>query len=232
MVIKRILFYFVFQSTFKMTTKYTSKQQIDEIRNLMERSSRFISLSGLSGISAGIVALIGALFSFFYLELDVRYFDIDRYFNDKLYRIFPAKYYILLLDAAIILILALAFTIFFTTRKAQRKGLKVWTHATRLMLYNLSVPLLAGGIFCIILLYYNLIFLVAPATLIFYGLALLNASKYTLPEIQWLGISEILLGLIASVWVGYGLIFWTIGFGLLHILYGTIMYYRYESKRV
>jgi hypothetical protein len=214
-----------------MNAKYTSKQQIDAIHNLMERSSRFISLSGLSGIAAGIVALIGALFAYFYLEFDTRYFNIGRYFNDKLYRLFPEKLAILLLDAAIMLVCALSFAIFFTTRKAKQKGLNVWSHATRLMLYNLSIPLLAGGIFCLILLSYHLIFLVAPVTLIFYGLALLNASKYTLPEIQWLGISEILLGLIASIWVGYGLIFWTIGFGLLHILYGTIMYFRYESKR-
>ncbi len=212
-----------------MKKEYTSKQQLDEIRNLMERSSRFISLSGLSGISAGIIALLGALFAFFYLEFDVRYFDIDQYFIDKLYRIFPAKFYMLLFDAAIILILALAFAIFFTTRKAKRKGLKVWTHSTRLMLYNLAVPLLAGGIFSLILLYYNLVFLVAPVTLIFYGLALLNASKYTLPEIQWLGISEIILGLIACILVGYGLLFWTLGFGILHIVYGAVMYYRYEA---
>lgn len=212
-----------------MKKEYTSKQQLDEIRNLMERSSRFISLSGLSGISAGIIALLGALFAFFYLEFDVRYFNVERYFTDKLYRIFPVKFYMLLFDAAIILILALAFAIFFTTRKAKRKGLKVWTHSTRLMLYNLAVPLLAGGIFSLILLYYKLIFLIAPVTLIFYGLALLNASKYTLPEIQWLGISEIILGLIACILVGYGLLFWIIGFGILHIVYGAVMYYRYEA---
>ncbi len=229
MVYSKIMFYFVFQSSFKMKKEYTSKQQLDEIRNLMERSSRFISLSGLSGISAGIIALIGALVAFFYLEFDSRYFDTDWYFAEKLYRMIPGKLHLLLLDAAIILILALAFAIFFTTRKAKRKGLKVWTHSTRLMLYNIAVPLLTGGIFSLILISYHLIFLVAPATLIFYGLALLNASKYTLPEIQWLGISEVILGLIACVWMGYGLVFWTIGFGILHILYGAVMYYRYET---
>ena len=212
-----------------MKKEYTSKQQLDEIRNLMERSSRFISLSGLSGISAGIIALLGAFFAIFYLKFDIRYFDINRYFNDILYCVTPQKFYTLLIVAAVILILALAFAIFFTTRKAKRKGLKVWTHSTRLMLYNLAVPLAAGGIFSLILLYHNLVFLIAPVTLMFYGLALLNASKYTLPEIQWLGISEIILGLVACIWIGYGLIFWIVGFGLLHILYGSIMYFRYET---
>lgn len=211
-----------------MNTENSSRQQIDEIRNLMERSSRFISLSGLSGISAGIIALIGAVFAFFYLDFDIRYFDIDRYFAEKHCRIFPREMIVLLIDAAIILFLAVASAIFFTTRRAKRKGLKVWTQTTRLMLYNVAVPLMAGGIFCFILLYYKLVFLIAPATLIFYGLALLNGSKYTLPEIQWLGISEIILGLIACIFPGYAIVFWSIGFGFLHIIYGTVMYYKYE----
>ncbi len=87
---------------------------------------------------------------------------------------------------------------------------------------------MAGGLFCIVLLFHNLVYLVAPTTLIFYGLALINASKYTLRDIRYLGFSEIALGLIASIFVGYGLIFWAIGFGILHILYGSLMYMKYE----
>ena len=66
--------------------------------------------------------------------------------------------------------------------------------------------------------------------LIFYGLALINSSKYTFFEIRYLGIAEIVLGLIASVFVSSGLILWAAGFGLLHIIYGIIMYYKYERK--
>lgn len=215
-----------------MDTENSSRKQIDEIRNLMERSSRFISLSGLSGISAGIIALAGAIFAFFYLNFDIRYFDIDRYFAEKYHHIYRREIIILLVDAAIVLFLAIASAIFFTTRRARRKGLKVWTQTTRLMLYNVAVPLIAGGIFCIILLDYKLVFLVAPSTLLFYGLALLNGSKYTLPEIQWLGISEIILGLISFVFPGYAIIFWAVGFGLLHIIYGSVMYFRYEVDSI
>jgi hypothetical protein len=213
-----------------MATENSSRQQIDEIRNLMERSSRFISLSGLSGISAGIIALLGALFALLYLDLDTRYFDIDKYLSEKYYKIISQDMYVLLIDAAIVLLLAVASAIFFTTRRAKRKGLKVWTQSSQLMIYSVAIPLLAGGIFCIILLYYKLVFLVAPATLLFYGLALLNGSKYTLPEIQWLGISEIILGLIGCIYPGYAILFWSVGFGFLHIVYGTVMYFRYEAS--
>lgn len=206
-------------------------QQLNEIRNLMERSSRFMSLSGLSGVSAGIVALIGAGIAFFYLDFDQRYFDINRYFAEMSYLKFNRSWLVLTLDALIVLLLALFASVYFTTIKARKQRLKVWDGTARRMLTNLFIPLAAGGVFCLILLYHHLIFLVAPATLVFYGLALLNASKYTFHEVRVLGLSEIILGLMASWLVGYGLLFWAIGFGVMHILYGMMMYFRYDVRR-
>lgn len=203
-------------------------ENLNEIRNLMEKSSRFLSLSGLSGISAGVIALIGAAVAFFYLDYDQRYFDIDRYFVERNYSQSHHKVGFLFLDAAIILILAFSAGFYFTNRKARKKGLKVWNNTTKRMLVNLFIPLIAGGIFCMILVYHGIFFLVAPVTLLFYGLALINTSKYTLPDIRYLGLLEIFLGLVGSVFVGYGLIIWAIGFGLLHIFYGTIMYRKYD----
>jgi hypothetical protein len=59
---------------------------------------------------------------------------------------------------------------------------------------------------------------------------LINASKYTFNDIRYLGFCEIILGLGAAVYVGYGLYFWALGFGILHIIYGAMMYYKYERK--
>jgi hypothetical protein len=214
-----------------MENNQESLQQIKEIRSLMERSTRFISLSGLSGISAGIIALLGAAFAFFYLDFDLRSFDITRYFTGESYLSFSQSGLFIFLDALIVLILAILSSIYFTTVKARKQGLKVWDLAARRVVINLSIPLAAGGMFCLVLLHHHLIFLIAPATLIFYGLALLNASKYTLHEVRVLGIAEIILGLLASWLVGYGLFFWAAGFGVLHILYGLMMYYRYDVRR-
>ena len=113
-------------------------------------------------------------------------------------------------------------------RNSIQKGVPIWGTMAKLTLINLFIPLIAGGIFCLVLLYHHIISLVAPATLVFYGMALFNAGKYTLKEIRVLGILEMLLGLIACFFVGYGLIFWAVGFGILHIIYGTVMYTRYE----
>jgi len=202
-----------------------------EIRSLMERSSRFISLSGLSGVAAGICALIGAAAVFVYL-------GITPFAHQKLYYVTTAYYskwglsylQFFFLDAVLVLIFAISFGIFFTTRKAKKKGQKIWDKLSQRLLINLLIPLVAGGIFCLALLKHGMFGLVAPATLIFYGLALVNASKYTLTDIHYLGLLEILLGLIALFNIGYGLEFWAIGFGVLHIIYGLMMYFKYETE--
>lgn len=203
-------------------------QQLSDIKQMMERSTRFISLSGLSGIMAGLMAIAGALTAFIYLDYNIRYFDINRYLEDGYACLNYTDILFLLADALVVLVLALGLALYFTFRKAKKHGNLVWTSATRRFLLSLVIPLATGGIFGLLLLYHQLIFLVAPATLIFYGMALLNAGKYTLDEIQWLGVSEIALGLIATFYTGYGLLFWAFGFGILHIVYGIVMYYRHE----
>ena len=204
--------------------------QIAEIKEMMEKSSRFISISGLSGISVGIIAIVGALYAFFQLDYDLRYFQPEMYYKNYANIFSINKIFELFLNAAIVLVAALSSAVIFTVRKAKKNNLKVWNRITKVLLANLFLPLISGGIFCIFLAYYRLIFLVAPATLIFYGLALINASKYTFNEIRWLGISEIILGLIATMFAGYGLFAWATGFGILHIIYGSAMYFKYDRK--
>jgi len=207
-------------------------KNLQEIRSIMERSSRFISLSGLSGVFAGLTALAGALAVYIYKQD----FFLGRYnnggilLNQDLISGSELGHFIkfLLIDGAITLLLAIMFGIIFTMRNAKKKGLPIWDGLTKRLLINLFIPLIAGGVFALTLLFHHLVFLVAPVTLIFYGLALINASKFTLNEIFYLGLCEIALGLIAAVFVGYGLIFWAIGFGILHIIYGTSMYFKYE----
>ena len=202
-------------------TKY--QDDIVHIRRMMEKSSTFLSLSGWSGISAGIIAFIGSGLTFRFLSK----YQVD-YFDAKPIFISPEFFKILILIAALTLIFALLAAYFFTSRKSKRLGLKLWSVPTKNLLKALFIPLIAGGIFCIILISHGLFYMVAPSMLIFYGLALINASHYTNDEIHWLGILELILGLISALFTGYGLIFWTIGFGLLHIIYGIVMEIKYK----
>lgn len=198
-------------------------EDLRDIREMMDRSSRFISLSGLSGVFAGIFALIGA-----YLAYQTVYANQD-YLGYRIATINRDSLLQLLLIATSTLILSVGAGIFFSTRKAKKNGHKIWDLQTKRLLINLFIPLATGGVVCLILLFKGFIGLVAPLTLVFYGLALLNASKYTLTEIRSLGISEIILGLVATYYIGYGLLFWTVGFGLLHIFYGILMQIKYKA---
>ncbi|MDX6182296.1 hypothetical protein SGQ44_08490 [Flavobacterium sp. Fl-77] len=199
------------------------QEDLSHIRSMMERSSRFISLSGLSGVFAGLSALIGGLYVYQLLESN----GLD-YLHDE-HRLYSGNLVSeLFLIAFIVLVFAFAFGIFFTIRKSKKYNLPIWTTATKKMLFNLAIPLVVGGIFCLSLLYHQIYVLVAPATLIFYGLALINAEKYTFSDVKYLGFSELLLGCVSLFYLGYGLVFWILGFGVLHILYGLVMFKKYK----
>lgn len=195
-------------------------KDISEIKNLMNKSSRFISLSGLSGILAGIYALIGAA---------VTYYLVNSY-----------SYGVLTLDGWIfrtvmfVLFLVAFFSavtgIFLTTRKAKKNGEKIWDTSSRRLIFNFLIPLVAGGLYILIILAQGKYGQTGGLMLIFYGLALVSASKYSIGDIKYLGFIEIVLGLIATLYPGYGFYLWVIGFGVMHIIYGSIMHFKYDIK--
>jgi uncharacterized membrane protein YidH (DUF202 family) len=194
------------------------------MRSMMERSSKFLSLSGLAGIMAGIYALAGA-----YIAYKIFYFNPDEivYNTIRSGSVSSSLLQVILL-AVLILVLALGTAIYLSYKKADKRGEKLWNPTARRLMINMAVPLVVGGLLILILISKGLIGLVAPFTLIFYGLALYNASKFTYEEVRSLGLIEIALGLVSSYFVGYGLLFWALGFGVVHIIYGIYMHYRYE----
>ncbi len=207
-----------------MKTEDKYIKDITEIRSMMERSTKFLSLSGLSGILAGIYALVGAYIAYrlFYVNNEnIVYNTIDR-------QEISAEVGNLIILALAILILAVGTAVFLSQKKSQKDGEKLWNSATQRVVINMAIPLVTGGIFIIILLSKGLYGLLAPASLLFYGLALVNTSKFTFEEIKSLGIVQIVLGLLASYFIGYGIFFWAFGFGLMHILYGIFMHQKYE----
>jgi hypothetical protein len=199
-------------------------EDITEMRSIMERSTKFLSLSGLAGIMAGTYALSGA-----YIAWKVFNFNPAEIVDNTLQpgSLSPDLPKIIFL-ALVILILALGTGILLSWKKADKKREKLWNATTKRLVINMAVPLIAGGFLILILIAKGLIGLVAPFTLLFYGLALFNASKHTYGEMRSLGLVEIVLGLISSYFVEYGLLFWALGFGVVHITYGIYIHYRYE----
>ncbi|MFB6317053.1 hypothetical protein [Saccharicrinis sp. FJH54] len=203
------------------------QDDIQIIRKMMEESSRFLTLSGLSGIFAGFYALLGSAVAYFFI-MDKGARGLDYSFNYFRFGTNRTELYYLLVDALVILILALVTAWLFSYRKARKENKPFWTRTAKRMLINLFIPLIAGGMFILAMLYHNQTMFVSSSVLIFYGLALLNASKYTLGEIKYLGLSELLTGIISLFFIGYSFVFAIFGFGILHIIYGFVMWKKYK----
>ncbi|WP_067148878.1 hypothetical protein [Pseudotamlana agarivorans] len=195
-------------------------KNISEIKDLMNKSSRFISLSGLSGIMAGIYALIGGA---------IAYWLVDNSGND--YLILDGRIFTLaMLDLFLIAFFSIITGIYLTTKKAKRNGAKIWDNTSKRLVINFIIPLLAGGLYILIILGQGKYGHTGALMLIFYGLALINASKYSIGNIRYLGFTEIILGLIAALLPGYGFWLWILGFGVAHIIYGTWMHFKYDKN--
>ena len=211
-----------------MTDNKKHIEDIAEIRSLMEKSSKFISLSGLSGIMAGIFALIGSFISNWYISV---------YHPRQTEATFIKS--ISVEDESKILLMFLAFTVFllafvtaafFTTRNHKNKSSKLWDYNSKKVVSNLLIPLSTGVFFISYLILNNYYTLIVPASLLFYGLSLINAGHFTFSDIKYLGLLEISTGLLSLFFTEYYIIFWSIGFGILHIIYGILMYIKYERK--
>jgi hypothetical protein len=217
-------------------------EALKDIRKMMQRSSRFISLSGLSGIAAGVWALVGSYFAYDWitefhnnhLVRDVQtQSDVIIADPKHVYGSFPEwdtlKINLILLAGAI-LALSVLSALYFTWRRAGKNKVPLWDHTSRQLILNTAIPIIAGGLFILAMLQRTEWRYVAPASLVFYGLALVNGSKYTVSDIRYLGFLEIILGLINTQYIGYGIYFWAMGFGVLHIIYGFMMWWKYERK--
>lgn len=192
-------------------------KDIAEIRSMMERSSKFLSLSGWAGIMAGTYALTGAWIAYSVFG----FHPVELFYT-------PSSFTPVILLALGVLILALVSAIFDSRRKAQKREESAWNATSRRLLASMAVPLCAGGLLIVILISKGLIGLIAPLTLLFYGLALYNAGNYTIREVRLMGVAQIFLGLINAWFIDYGLLFWAVGFGVIHIIYGIYMHFRYE----
>lgn len=215
---------------------------LQDIKKMMQASSRVLSLSGWSGIWAGMVALLGSVY-FYYIyhfsnsRIDIYQKDHGGSFNDNNisffsnYNLNHTEQSQLALTGIIVFILALLGAVYFTYRKNVKAGVHIGFNAiANKLLINLAIPMLAGGAFCLHFFMQESFYYLVPCSLVFYGLALINASKYTLTQIKYLGLFEIILGIIALFVMNYHIVIWAVGFGVLHIVYGILMWYKYDRK--
>jgi Na+-driven multidrug efflux pump len=198
-----------------MDAQHTNKE-FKKIREIMERSSTCLSLSGLGGILAGIVALISALWAYYLLY--------------KAHAVVALQQKLLLLAAATF-VAAFLSVLFFSYRRSKKIQLSFWNNPTRLLILSIAIPFIAGSFIVLWALENQLYFLLLPLSLIIYGIAIFCGSRYSTDEARYLAIAEMFLGCL-SLWLpeNYGLLMWAIGFGVLHIVYGAAVWNKYERK--
>ena len=210
-----------------MENKLDYSEDIRTIKRIMEESSRFLSLSGLSGIFAGLLAVLGGAIAHFGILKNRTIFVDESLINLSVKQASSAKIQ-LITDALIVLLLALGGAFYFSHRTARQKGVNIWTPVSRRLLLNLFVPLISGAFFILILYFHDQWQLIVPAMLIFYALALIGAGKFTYNEVSYLGLAELITGFSSTIFQGSEIFFWVFGFGFLHIAYGFFMYRKYE----
>jgi len=196
-------------------------KDIQDIKKMMDRSSQFLSLSGMAGIMAGIYALIGA-----YFVSRIYDFNYGHYITLE-----STSFKMMILIAAGVFVLSVVTAYILTVQKAKKQGETVWNSTSKRLAINFMIPLLTGGIFAVLLIRNHYYGLIAPITLLFYGLSIINASKYTVRDVRYLGLTIIIIGLLATAFMGYGLEFWALGFGVCHIIYGSVMHFKYDRNQ-
>lgn len=211
---------------FMETNEYL--KDLKDIKEMMSKSSQTLSLSGLSGVLAGLYALAGAGFAHYLLHIH----HVVDYTQSRSENCFPMDALSLQLIglAAVIILASMGTGIVLSARKAKKMGETLWNASSRRLLINFSIPLVTGGLLVIILLFKGYYELIAPMMLLFYGMGCVNASKYTFRDVRYLGVTQIILGLMAAYFNDSDLIFWTLGFGVCHILYGAMMYVKYDRN--
>ena len=214
-----------------MADAYSSPEAaLADIRGLMARSGKVLSLSGLSGVWAGGCALVAAALAYRAAGVmplsGVDYYVAYYRQTGDLAGIEPY----VLRTGVVTMVVALAGAIFFTLRRSRSSGRELWNASSRALLASLLAPLVAGGVLVLALWHHDVYGFSAAITLVCYGLALLAGGRYTVDEIRALGYCEVALGLAVAFFPGYGIDAWALGFGVLHVVYGLVMYRRYEAS--
>lgn len=209
--------------------KEHSIEELKHIRKVMDRSARFLSLSGWSGVWAGVVALAGAAAAHKILKVyyqSVGGLNAGFNLNIESYAICVCR---LLILSILIFVVAFIGAFIFTYIKNKKENIPIWNPASKKLLISLALSIGVGAVFCLGLLRQNDIQYIVPVMLLVYGFALINSSRYTLTDVRYLGCCEVVLACVCLFYPQYSLWFCAAGFGVLHIIYGFIMWNKYKG---
>jgi hypothetical protein len=174
-------------------------ENLQFIRQTMERSATFTSIPGLGGAIMGAVALVGS-------GLAAAQPSGDRWLLTWLAAAGLA---------AIVGLVTMA-------RKAQRAGVALTGVNGRRFALGMAAPFVAGAAITYELWAVRNFTVMAPAWLLLYGAGVLTGGMFSVPVVRAIGVCFMTLGIAAIVTPPeWGNVWLAIGFGGLHIGFGT-----------
>jgi len=190
----------------------------------MERHSSFFSLSGFTGILIGIVGCI----AIFLVDTMTHGYGINFDGFSQLPILF------LEIGIMVIGILTIVLSLFILWKRGRNKAKKnkqgLWNAFAKKQRINLLLLLL---VFLVILIligskgYYRLI---TPLLLSFYGLLLLNLSRFQSKSLLFLGLATLILGIVSYVSYTDKIFLLALGVGIFPIIYGLLTFNKSKKQ--
>ena len=182
-----------------------AEENLRVIRALMERSTKFSTFSGLSGVCAGMASIIGCIITRLYIP------DPGA---------FPVQFLALW---STVIVIAVGADYLLMKRRAAQVGKRVLSRLGKQMVIA-SVPGLGtGAIVTFYLLQHHLLGSVYPFWMLAYGLAVSATGLFSQREVSLLGVAFLIAGAACLFATGIGLPMMAVTFGGFHIVYGLAM---------
>jgi hypothetical protein len=175
------------------------------IRETMERSQSFTAVSGVGGVLMGLIAL-GATF------LAVRSETTEAWVT-------------VWMSAAV---LSLGIALVAMTMKARAAGGSLLVGAGRKFAWNLTPPLLVGGLLTVAMTQMGAATLLPGVWLLLYGTGVVTGGAFSVRVVPLMGLAFMLVGAAALFApAAWGNLFMAGGFGLLHIVFGIVIWRKH-----
>lgn len=188
-----------------------AQENLRVIRELMERSTRHSTFSGLSGVLAGLVSIAGCLIQAFYVR-----------------RLGGATQSTgFLLNWAVVVALVLSLDFILTKRRAPLVGKRILSHLGRQMVMASLPGLGTGALLTLFFVHRGMMDEIYPFWMLCYGSAISAVSLFSQKEVARLGLAFLLAGALtlAAELLGappspLGLVMMAFSSGGFHIAYG------------
>ncbi|MCL5104062.1 MAG: hypothetical protein M1133_08105 [Armatimonadetes bacterium] len=194
--------------------KTEAEESLRLIREVMERSARYTNFSGLSGIIAGTLALIGCAAT---LSLAYR----------GLYEPYIGWYVAIWVG---VFVVSIAQDFYLAQRKARKMGQRFLTPATLQIVKAVLPGVFVGLVISLVCLHQGSIDAIPAVWALGHGTALCAAGMFTVREVRIFGALQLLTGAVGLVWLSGPISsFYLLGvsMGLYHIGFGLWMSRKY-----